>query len=154
MIIGAIVIVSLMGLVCGLFESKRRSAASDAEFHAEVRLRMAEWRRLNLSPADDLRHAVALHRTEIAVQKITGKRPRTIWAIRLRKRLLKRTPARYDVRREYDQTWTVYDIFTGLPYELEDHYATGLQEQSAQGLKTVLNRAYERRLKAGLEHID
>ncbi len=46
---------------------------------------------------------------------------------------------RYDLRREDDGTWTVFDVFTGLPAEAPDGPAFGLSMEEADDLVDILN---------------
>lgn len=47
--------------------------------------------------------------------------------------------ARYDMRDEPDGTWTVFDIFTGLPAVVDDVPLTGLEMEEADDLVDLLN---------------
>ena len=46
---------------------------------------------------------------------------------------------RYDLRKEKDGTWTVYDVFTGWAAEVDHRKAMGLDEQDADELVDLLN---------------
>lgn len=47
---------------------------------------------------------------------------------------------RYEIRREPDGTWTVFDVFTGWPAEVDGHLpATGLDMEEADDLLDLLN---------------
>lgn len=54
--------------------------------------------------------------------------------------------SRYDIKRELDGTWTVYDIFTGVAYALGASVAIGMQEEFAVTLKNILNQEYWQRI--------
>lgn len=47
--------------------------------------------------------------------------------------------ARYDMRDEPDGTWTVFDIFTGLPAVVDDVPLIGLEMEEADDLVDLLN---------------
>ncbi len=49
---------------------------------------------------------------------------------------------RYDLRQEPDGTWTVYDIFTGMPAEVNDVPQFGLEMEKADDLVDLLNYLY------------
>lgn len=57
--------------------------------------------------------------------------------------------ARYDLRKEYGGpfkgTWTVFDIFTGLPAEVNGVAQTGLEMEQADDLVDLLNLQDARR---------
>jgi hypothetical protein len=46
---------------------------------------------------------------------------------------------RYDLRKEPDGTRTVFDVFTGLPYEREAFRAVGLPIEEADDLVDLVN---------------
>jgi hypothetical protein len=47
---------------------------------------------------------------------------------------------RYDLRKEPDGTWTVFDVFTGLPYEETDGIrAEGMTMEEADDLVDLVN---------------
>ena len=46
---------------------------------------------------------------------------------------------RYDLRKEPDGTWTVFDVFTGLPAEPDGWSASGLELEYADDLVDLLN---------------
>ncbi len=52
---------------------------------------------------------------------------------------------RYDIRREDDGTWTVFDVFTGLPAEVGDELLFGLDMEEADDAVDLLNLADVRR---------
>lgn len=52
---------------------------------------------------------------------------------------------RYDMQQEKDGTWTVFDIFTGLPAEVNDVPQDGLEMEQADDLVDLLNLLYIRR---------
>lgn len=52
---------------------------------------------------------------------------------------------RYDSRRELDGTWTVYDIFTGVPIRAGSSIAIGMEEEFARYLEEILNSDYRDR---------
>ncbi|TPL07583.1 hypothetical protein FJ938_11115 [Mesorhizobium sp. B2-4-14] len=57
---------------------------------------------------------------------------------------------RYDLRKETDGTWTVFDVFTGQPAEIEGQPVTGLDLEYADDLVDLLNIAdVKRRLSRG-----
>lgn len=58
---------------------------------------------------------------------------------------------RYDLRQENDGTWTVFDIFTGLPARVNDVEQVGLELEQADDLVDLLNRLYAMR-RAGSVH--
>jgi hypothetical protein len=49
---------------------------------------------------------------------------------------------RYDLRREDDGTWTVFDIFTGAPAIAEGEILAGLEMEDADDLVDLLNGIY------------
>ncbi|MDW9594574.1 hypothetical protein GOA63_20440 [Sinorhizobium meliloti] len=51
---------------------------------------------------------------------------------------------RYNLRQEY-ATWTVFDIFTGLPAEVNDVEQVGLEMEQADDLVDLLNLLYIKR---------
>lgn len=53
-----------------------------------------------------------------------------------------RADNRYDMRRETDDTWTVYDIFTGLPAEVSGIPQDHLDMEVADDLVDLLNAEY------------
>ncbi|WP_454817341.1 hypothetical protein [Labrys neptuniae] len=58
---------------------------------------------------------------------------------------------RYDLRAEEDDTWTVFDVFTGLPAMVDGFEATGFEVEEAGDLLAMLNAAdFERRREAGM----
>lgn len=52
---------------------------------------------------------------------------------------------RYDLRQEDDGSWTVFDIFTGLPAEVNGVPQDGLEIEKADDLVDLLNLLYIRR---------
>lgn len=46
---------------------------------------------------------------------------------------------RYDLRKEEDGTWTVFDVFTGQPADAPDGPAFGLDMEDADDLVDILN---------------
>jgi hypothetical protein len=48
-------------------------------------------------------------------------------------------PRRYDIRKDPDELWTVYDKFTGWPAELDGHVLTGLNVRAAKKIACRLN---------------
>ncbi|MDX1045497.1 hypothetical protein GOL40_19555 [Sinorhizobium medicae] len=52
---------------------------------------------------------------------------------------------RYNLRQEDDGTWTVFDIFTGLPAEVNDVAQVGLDMEQADDLVDLLNLLYIKR---------
>ncbi|MCK4205297.1 hypothetical protein J3U99_11015 [Brucella pituitosa] len=52
---------------------------------------------------------------------------------------------RYDLRKEDDGSWTVFDIFTGMPAEVNGIPQDGLEMQQADDLVDLLNLQYIRR---------
>jgi hypothetical protein len=48
-------------------------------------------------------------------------------------------PRRYDIRKDPDELWTVYDKFTGWPAELDALVLAGLSERAAKKLGGTLN---------------
>lgn len=58
---------------------------------------------------------------------------------------------RYNLRKEDDGKWTVFDIFTGLPAVIDDFEVTGFEVDEAGDLLEKLNTAdTERRRQAGM----
>ncbi|MGN8120059.1 hypothetical protein FZC33_00650 [Labrys sp. KNU-23] len=58
---------------------------------------------------------------------------------------------RFDLREEEDGTWTVFDVFTGLPGIVGGFEATGFEVDEAGDLLAMLNAAdLERRREAGM----
>lgn len=55
------------------------------------------------------------------------------------------TENRYDLRKEPDGTWTVFDIFTGMPAQVNDVEQIGLELEQADDLVDLLNLLYIRR---------
>ncbi|ESZ45685.1 hypothetical protein ACYG9R_19740 [Mesorhizobium sp. RSR565B] len=50
------------------------------------------------------------------------------------------TTLRYDIRREPDRTWTVFDVFTGLPAIVAGHASVDLPDMEyAEELAAILN---------------
>lgn len=49
---------------------------------------------------------------------------------------------RYDIRKEDDDTWTVFDIFTGAPAIAEGEILAGLEMEDADDLVDLLNGIY------------
>lgn len=54
---------------------------------------------------------------------------------------------RYDMRREDDGSWTVFDIFTGFPAEVNGIPQDGLEMEIADDLVDLLNAEYLARSK-------
>jgi hypothetical protein len=53
---------------------------------------------------------------------------------------------RYDLRREPDGTWTVFDVFTGWPAEMADGWsATGFDAEEADEIVEIMNLQDARR---------
>ncbi|MCO6423872.1 hypothetical protein JT737_19385 [Sinorhizobium meliloti] len=52
---------------------------------------------------------------------------------------------RYNLRQEDDGTWTVFDIFTGLPAEVNEVEQVGLEMERADDLVDLLNLLYIKR---------
>ncbi|MDB5523894.1 MAG: hypothetical protein JWM58_1657 [Rhizobium sp.] len=52
------------------------------------------------------------------------------------------TENRYEMRQEPDGTWTVYDIFTGLPAVVNDIPITMLTIEEADDAVDLLNNLY------------
>ena len=52
---------------------------------------------------------------------------------------------RYDLRKEPNGTWTVFDVFTGLPAEVGPGVLTGLTMKEADDLVDFLNTLDRRR---------
>jgi hypothetical protein len=52
---------------------------------------------------------------------------------------------RYDLRKEDDGSWTVFDIFTGMPAEVNGIPQDGLEMEQADDLVDLLNLQYIRR---------
>jgi hypothetical protein len=53
------------------------------------------------------------------------------------------------MRRELDHTWTVFDVFTGVPVSVGTSVAIGMDEVFALELAGILNAAYAlRRIRA------
>ncbi|MEB2845910.1 hypothetical protein [Endobacterium cereale] len=52
---------------------------------------------------------------------------------------------RYDMREEDDGSWTVFDIFSGLPAEVNDVPQDGLEMEQADDLVDLLNHLYIKR---------
>jgi hypothetical protein len=48
-------------------------------------------------------------------------------------------PRRYDIQKDPDELWTVYDKFTGWPAELDGLVLTGLSVRVAKRLGGMLN---------------
>lgn len=61
------------------------------------------------------------------------------------------TKNRYDLRKEPDGTWTVFDIFTGMPAQVNDVEQIGLELEQADDLVDLLNLLYIRR-RSGSAH--
>ncbi|WP_162771270.1 hypothetical protein [Rhizobiales bacterium] len=55
------------------------------------------------------------------------------------------TENRYDLRKESDDTWTVFDIFTGMPALVNEVEQVGLELEQADDLVDLLNLLYIRR---------
>lgn len=47
--------------------------------------------------------------------------------------------ARYDLRRSLDGTWTVIDVFTGMPVEYEARVQAGLSLDDAEVVVDIMN---------------
>lgn len=47
---------------------------------------------------------------------------------------------RYDLRQEKNGSWTVIDIFTGVPAASDGRDLTGLDREDASDIMTALNR--------------
>ncbi len=47
--------------------------------------------------------------------------------------------ARYAVREEIDRSWTVYDVFTGLPAKPSTWFLVDLSEKQAEMYCTIVN---------------
>jgi hypothetical protein len=47
---------------------------------------------------------------------------------------------RYDVRNDPDKLWTVFDVFTGWPAELDGLILTGLQPEEAYDILDEVNQ--------------
>ncbi|OAP35210.1 hypothetical protein AU381_26055 [Sinorhizobium glycinis] len=63
------------------------------------------------------------------------------------------TTLRYDLRRELDGTWTVFDVFTGRPAVLDadnggERFAAGLHSNEASDVLQLLN--FEDALRRGI----
>ncbi len=57
---------------------------------------------------------------------------------------------RFDLRREGDGTWTVFDVFTGLPAVVDNEPFFGLELEEADDAVDLLNLAdVRRRAKSG-----
>jgi hypothetical protein len=52
---------------------------------------------------------------------------------------------RYDMRRELDGTWTVFDIFTGVAVQAGVSVAMGMEEEFARYLVDIMNTDYPER---------
>ncbi len=52
---------------------------------------------------------------------------------------------RYRLREELDGTWTIYDIFTGMPAEVFKMLASGLVRPAADDMMSLMNRVYSER---------
>lgn len=52
---------------------------------------------------------------------------------------------RYDLRQEADNTWTVFDVFTGLPVLVDERCLIGLDLDDADDAVDLLNLADRRR---------
>jgi hypothetical protein len=52
---------------------------------------------------------------------------------------LPQMPRRYDIQKDPDELWTVYDKFTGWPAELEGLVLAGLSERAAKKFIGTLN---------------
>ncbi|WP_404926556.1 hypothetical protein [Mesorhizobium sp. ORM16] len=48
-------------------------------------------------------------------------------------------PQRYDLKMDLDKTWTVFDVFTGLPVDAWGVPAVGLDKDYADDLVALLN---------------
>ncbi|MGH6806639.1 MAG: hypothetical protein ACREEJ_07320 [Ensifer adhaerens] len=55
------------------------------------------------------------------------------------------TQNRYDLRKESDGTWTVFDIFTAMPALVNEVEQVGLELEQADDLVDLLNLLYIRR---------
>ncbi len=51
----------------------------------------------------------------------------------------------FDMRRESDMTWCVYDVFNGEIVSIEGHKQSGLSESDARAAVDLLNRKYVER---------
>jgi hypothetical protein len=49
-------------------------------------------------------------------------------------------PRRYDIQQDSDELWTVYDMFTGWPAELDGLVLAGICAKAANEFVDVLNR--------------
>ncbi|MDK1494435.1 hypothetical protein QN219_31300 [Sinorhizobium sp. 7-81] len=58
---------------------------------------------------------------------------------------------RYELRKETDGTWTIFDIFTGMPARVNDVEQVGLEIEKADVLVDLLNEFYTMR-RAGSVH--
>ena len=59
---------------------------------------------------------------------------------------------RYDMRKnEHDEFWTVFDIFTGLPAEVNSNLMDALEMEEADDLVDLLNAQYAER-RGGTTH--
>ncbi|PWE52297.1 hypothetical protein DEM27_31650 [Metarhizobium album] len=58
---------------------------------------------------------------------------------------------RYDMRQEEDESWTVFDIFTGLPVSVNGVPQDGLEMEQADDLVDLLNYLYVTR-RDGVTH--
>ena len=47
---------------------------------------------------------------------------------------------RYDVRNDPDKSWTVFDVFTGWPAELDNRILTGLLTEEAYNILDQVNQ--------------
>jgi hypothetical protein len=52
---------------------------------------------------------------------------------------------RYDIRKEADGSWTVFDVFTGLPWEDQAFKAEGMSMEQADDLVDLVNRLDRKR---------
>jgi len=52
---------------------------------------------------------------------------------------------RYDIRKEADETWTVIDVFTGLPVLIDGRSMVKLEMEEADDIVDLLNLADKRR---------
>ncbi len=55
---------------------------------------------------------------------------------------------RYDIRKEADETWTVIDVFTGLPVLIDGRSMVKLEMDEADDIVDLLNLADKRRRSA------
>lgn len=55
--------------------------------------------------------------------------------------------ARYGIRMEGDRSWTVFDIYTGWPFEYLGRSLDGLEEADARRLFVVLNALHQHRMR-------